>query len=107
MKDQAEALHEEYERGIAAIEAEADDDELWSGEARGNFFSEDSDSRWMFTDRREEMEGIKRKAWMDSADGNIQKFSTIEKGETSEKRYTRRKKNAVIIVEAADEEEKT
>lgn len=102
-RDQDEVLHEEYERGIAAIEEEADEEELWNGEARPALFSEDFNMGGMYSpytlsgERRDGLEGLKRKAWMDSASGNVAKFNSNEQGETSEKRYTRRKKMAVSI----------
>ncbi|XP_013665443.2 uncharacterized protein LOC106369893 [Brassica napus] len=98
-----EVLQEEYERGIAAIEEEADEEALWNGETRPTLPSEDIIMGEMYSpftltgERCDGLEGLKRKAWMESAAGNVDKFNSYEQGETSEKRYTRRKKMAVSI----------
>ncbi|KAG2331451.1 hypothetical protein Bca52824_002631 [Brassica carinata] len=81
---------EEYERSIAAIEAEADDEELYSGEAKQTMFTEDFNMSEMynpippFGERCDGVECSKRKTWLNSATDNVAKFTNMEPGETSE-----------------------
>ncbi|XP_056860041.1 uncharacterized protein LOC130508511 [Raphanus sativus] len=81
----ADQIQEEYERNVAALEEENDDDELWNGPARTTMFTSEMERDLVdpavFNRGYNNADiGLKRKDWLRSANGNASKF---EKGETS------------------------
>ena len=77
------------------MEAEADDEELWSGPYKTTMFSEEHTADEMYSidpfglraaaeqEREDSGIGMKRKVWMEEADGNKSKFTKREKEESS------------------------
>ncbi|KAF3521012.1 hypothetical protein DY000_02061957 [Brassica cretica] len=93
------AVDENMDNEIQVEEIAEEDDALWYGNAMPTMFSEEYNMNEMFNllsavgERPDTREALKRKAWMEAANENVSIFTNLEQGESSTKRYTRRKKN--------------
>ncbi|XP_013709534.2 uncharacterized protein LOC106413280 [Brassica napus] len=93
------AVDENMDNEIQVEEIAEEDDALWYGNAMPTMFSEEYNMNEMFNplsavgERPDTREALKRKARMEAANENVSIFTNLEQGESSTKRYTRRKKN--------------
>lgn len=90
---EADHIQEAYERNVAALEEEADDEELWDGHGMQTMYTSDVDRDLLLSpfsmrsSSNDRDPNLKRKVWLETANGNISKFETGESsGISKEKR---------------------
>lgn len=92
-----------YERNSPEMEAEADVDELWNGEAMPNMYTNDliMDEMYNPIDHfglKSELDlGGKRKQWMGEVKVNASKFSNMETGQSSGSAETKRQRSSPCV----------
>ncbi|RID78167.1 hypothetical protein BRARA_A01018 [Brassica rapa] len=95
----------EYERNFRAMEEEADDEELWTGDGMRTMYTDETEFLALNMEDTSMVRSLKRKAWLADAKENNEKFGQTERGEPSGSKDKRKRSNSPDTVKTKEDDQ--